>query len=353
MDMRKLFLLSCLIFSIVVGYISPAAGVTLGTDPTFIVSSMTGGTVVYTTARDPRETARFSGNYYDGSVQNLVPIPGNGVYDYTGSLVTSSGGYTGLDLNSAGPSSSQSTYDMTANAGTFQAEIDNHATSTNANAFVNTLSGIGKWFVLTGPADPVSLSVDILFQGQIMADNTDAGGNTGAFFTHYVGFVPQADLYPDGTLTQENIIAFGGRPDDAPPGTAIPTVPDFTFTRDGTYYDINVIIRSNPFTVTPGVPFRLNMNLNAAAFAENYDLPGTLEAHVDFLDPQIATSFMFPDIDVLTFDGFIVNIDGMQLPLSDFGYAVAAANVVPEPSTFLLFGAGLAGLGLMRRRFKK
>jgi len=31
---------------------------------------------------------------------------------------------------------------------------------------------------------------------------------------------------------------------------------------------------------------------------------------------------------------------------------VAAADAVPEPSTFLLFGAGLAGVGLLRRRFK-
>jgi hypothetical protein len=47
MDTKKLFVLSCLIFSVVIGYISSAAAVPLSGDPTFIVSSM-----VYTTARD-------------------------------------------------------------------------------------------------------------------------------------------------------------------------------------------------------------------------------------------------------------------------------------------------------------
>jgi hypothetical protein len=42
--------------------------------------------------------------------------------------------------------------------------------------------------------------------------------------------------------------------------------------------------------------------------------------------------------------------------LREAGYTatfVSDANVVPEPSTFLLLGAGFVGVGLFRRRFKK
>jgi hypothetical protein len=41
--------------------------------------------------------------------------------------------------------------------------------------------------------------------------------------------------------------------------------------------------------------------------------------------------------------------------LNDMAFQLTATEVVPvpEPSTFLLLGAGLAGVGLLRRRFKK
>lgn len=42
---------------------------------------------------------------------------------------------------------------------------------------------------------------------------------------------------------------------------------------------------------------------------------------------------------------------GSPLPVIIAG--PAEVNQVPEPSTFLLFGAGLAGVGLLRNRFKK
>jgi hypothetical protein len=46
---------------------------------------------------------------------------------------------------------------------------------------------------------------------------------------------------------------------------------------------------------------------------------------------------------------------GMQYESSLYGIAVRPGDVasVPEPSTFFLLGAGLAGVGLFRRRFKK
>jgi hypothetical protein len=55
--------------------------------------------------------------------------------------------------------------------------------------------------------------------------------------------------------------------------------------------------------------------------------------------------------------GVPYNLTGfLSLDFQRLGYTatfVSDADPVPEPSTFLLLGAGLAGVGLMRRRFKK
>ena len=42
-----------------------------------------------------------------------------------------------------------------------------------------------------------------------------------------------------------------------------------------------------------------------------------------------------------------------NVPLGEPGTPEALETVVPEPSTFLLFGAGLIGVGLLRKRFSK
>lgn len=49
--------------------------------------------------------------------------------------------------------------------------------------------------------------------------------------------------------------------------------------------------------------------------------------------------------------GTIGNIDSSIL--TGGADVTAAASAVPEPSTFILLGAGLAGVGILRRRFKK
>lgn len=49
--------------------------------------------------------------------------------------------------------------------------------------------------------------------------------------------------------------------------------------------------------------------------------------------------------------GTIGNIDSSIL--TGGADVTTAASAVPEPSTFLLLGAGLAGVGILRRRFKK
>jgi hypothetical protein len=50
--------------------------------------------------------------------------------------------------------------------------------------------------------------------------------------------------------------------------------------------------------------------------------------------------------------GAYVDASGQSFDYSEF-LVVRSASVVPEPSTFLLLGAGLAGVGLLRRKLRR
>lgn len=49
-------------------------------------------------------------------------------------------------------------------------------------------------------------------------------------------------------------------------------------------------------------------------------------------------------------DELLLNSNGDTLPVQVFGNSVTVAAVVPEPSSYLLLGAGIAGLAAWRRR---
>jgi hypothetical protein len=54
-----------------------------------------------------------------------------------------------------------------------------------------------------------------------------------------------------------------------------------------------------------------------------------------------------------TIMGRTLELSGQIVVNSGYGLVTGFSTSVPEPSTFLLLGAGLAGDGLLRRRVKK
>lgn len=87
----------------------------------------------------------------------------------------------------------------------------------------------------------------------------------------------------------------------------------------------------------------------------NMDGMGTLTGSID----QFIGSQTF-DVSTVV-DGNALNLNGIPLyygftagnGMADDGYYVSSATAVPEPSTILLLGSGLAGLAAFRRRFAR
>ena len=217
---------------------------------------------------------------------------------------------------SSSTSGSGWTQDSYANPLGFQV---NNRISAESGIHAASVDGVGTWFVLTGPGTTANLIADIAFQGLISASS---GGK--AWFTNYLSFTANSA----SLISEYPIVQNGSVGSVVGTTTLAGTVPDFTYLVSGDY-QINEIIRSKPFTVTIGTPFRLGLVLNST-------LDGS--ATVDF-DPGFSTLYFG--------NGFAL-ADGNTL--ASGGYSVAPA--VPIPPTVLLLGSGLLGLAGWRR-FRK
>jgi hypothetical protein len=166
---------------------------------------------------------------------------------------------------------------------------------------------------------------------------------------------------PAGIL-QNPVITFGKQPSGSPYATGGPLV-EFgrvTFSLPGTDFgtDSGAIVFREP-TQDPGNPGISDI----LTFVTVGILGNTEPAHVnwdiffesDYLaSPQTLFRTLLTTAETGEFQGIAFEgLTGEPLFVVEVRSDLNNPEVVPEPSTFLLLGAGLAGVGLLRRRFKK
>ena len=123
-----------------------------------------------------------------------------------------------------------------------------------------------------------------------------------------------------------------------------PSLANFSFTNSG-----GRILSSLYFTQTVnGAAFNFITNLGISSFAALLN-ETTVESFTAATDTNTTMFYgfdniSFNEIQFLAPLNFAAEFDNLQ---------ISSAAPVPEPSTFILFGAGLAGFGLLRRRMKK
>jgi hypothetical protein len=328
-----------------IGAIVPASQAAPVTAPTSIQwsSSPSSLTTTYTTVRDPRDSSIFNGQTLARDVNpgGEVVAPWNGVQEFTSGVVTRSASSVGT--------ASTAQVAVYGDAGSFDARLQAAVTSSAGyDAFAGARAGVGHWYVVSGVGSgPVSLRVDVMFQGQLMASPCQQlGCEATAYFTHLLGVIASPDDLVQETPLLLNGGALAGTPVFGNPGT----VPDVVFAADGLVHDVNLIVRSNPFLVTPGVPFRLNLSLNASAGSLG---PDPSAAFVDFYDPTLATSLLV-GTPGLSPTGFVIDLDGdagtQDVRMLEVGQ-LANANV-PVPPTFALILLGVVGLVRAGRRMR-
>ena len=71
----------------------------------------------------------------------------------------------------------------------------------------SSVDGVATWFVLTGPGTVVSLTADIIFQGQIKVSSLASPSTATAAFTNYLSFVSStASTEYDYLIVQNGVV---------------------------------------------------------------------------------------------------------------------------------------------------
>ena len=344
MNATKTIVVSCLHVALLLILSKPLLAATGGNPTLVLPNSATNDPYTFGTQRPVASGYYLRSMYYDKATDSDL-------WTDSGVVLTSNPGSLSWGIPNSNPNS---TSDLYANPGTFDVKAKTRSwTDGSQNFHSYGSSQAWSWHVISGTPGPVTLSVDILVQGEVFA-NYATGGNAATIFSHKLGF-----LSSPSDLTQDYPIFFHGDVGytEELAGYNTVTVPNTVTGATGAHVSwdkgedvrsVNYILRSQPFTVDVGEPFRLSLLSTAEAFAGP---GGTGDAWADFYDPRLVTSFDFGDVEGLTPDGFsVVSGEGQYSTLGSLGYSIAG---VPEPSAVILFGAGLIaffGLSLRRRR---